>query len=332
MRTALSASGKFALLCAATASLAGCSLPASLTSGDDCHEKYKLINSNRRCDDSQLAAKREYEEFETFLHGQIDTWKTAGKVESVAVYFRDMEGGPWFGIHEDMEFYPASLLKTPIMVTVLKLAEADPDILEETVSYHDPMPSKEDNAEAGERVEPDVEYPIRDVLFRMMAYSDNRSQQLLLRWLSDKGGGSLKILAATLDDIGLLPANGDLQSPLTVKSYSALFRSLYNVQYLGRDMSELGLEILANSNFKSGIAAGLPQGVKVAHKFGIWEDDHEKLLHDCGIVYHPSTPYLLCIMTRGQSLQRNADVISDLSELIYQEVELHDEPASVRIF
>lgn len=277
--------------------------------------------------------KREYEEFSTLLRQQIDEWKKGGHVSSVAVYFRDLEGGPWFGINEDDLFYPASLLKTPIMMAVLKQTESDPAVLDEILSYDEPMPESQDNAEPGERVEPNTPYSLREVIRRMMAYSDNRSQQLLLQWLNERGDGNLDLLGATLDDIGLLPPNGDLKSPLTVKSYSSLFRLLYNAQYLNRDMSQFALGVLSQSNFKTGLAAGLPQGVVVAHKFGIWNgEDNEKLLHDCGIVYHPATPYLICVMTRSNDLTLNAEIIGQISGWIYDEVKLHDEPVNAASF
>lgn len=309
--------------------LAGCdSLSASLSGGDDCHDRYHLLNRVRRCDTSMLAMKREYEEFQGTLAASIEQWQTEGRIERAAVYFRDLEGGPWFGINEKDEFYPASLLKTPIMLAILKQAVEDPAILDETLSYDDPMPPIEDNAEPGERIEPGTQYALRDVIRRMMAYSDNRSQRVLLQWLQEHGGGDMDVLGATLDDIGLLPESGDLQSPLTVKSYASLFRLLYNAQYLNREMSMLALEMLTQSNFKAGLAAGIPHGVRVAHKFGIWEEADGKLLHDCGIVYHPATPYLICIMTHGDDLMGNAAIIAEISETIYNEVEHHDEPVS----
>lgn len=307
--------------------LAGCQ--ASVLS-DNCEEAFSLLNRNRRCRaDGEITKKREYEEFEVELTARIAQWEADGEVTNISVYFRDLEGGPWFGIDEKMEFYPASLLKTPIMMAVLKQAESDPAILDAIISYDVDVPAEIDNAERGERIETYTPYPLREVLRRMMAYSDNRSQQALLNWLYERGGNDLKLLGASLDDLGLLPADGNLKSPLTVKSYASLFRSLYNAQYLNRDMSQFALSILAQSNFKSAIVAGVPQGVDVAHKFGIWDSGpNEKLLHDCGIVYHPDAPYLLCIMTRGSDVTKNAEVIGEISRMIYDKVAENDDRES----
>lgn len=43
-------------------------------------------------------------------------------------------------------------------------------------------------------------------------------------------------------------------------------------------------------------------------------------LHDCGIIYHPYRPYLLCVMTSGKDFQGLKDTIQAISTLTYQEV------------
>lgn len=40
----------------------------------------------------------------------------------VSVYYRDLIDGPWFGIHEDAPYNPASLMKLPVMIAWLRRA------------------------------------------------------------------------------------------------------------------------------------------------------------------------------------------------------------------
>jgi hypothetical protein len=76
---------------------------------------------------------------------------------------------------------------------------------------------------------------------------------------------------------------------------------------------------LAKSTFTEGIVAGLPQGMTVAHKFGEAElPDGTLQLHDCGIVYKPNQPYLICVMTKGSNFDTLAGVISHISKTVYQ--------------
>ncbi len=61
----------------------------------------------------------------------------------------------------------------------------------------------------------------------------------------------------------------------------------------------------------------------VAHKFGerSFLDKKTKQLHDCGIVYHPAKPYVLCVMTRGDDFDKLSAVLRSVSALVYQEVD-----------
>jgi hypothetical protein len=89
-------------------------------------------------------------------------------------------------------------------------------------------------------------------------------------------------------------------------------------------MSEKALELLTREDFPQGIAAGIPKGIPLAAKFGEFEEEtgkKEKQLHEFGIVYHPKGPYILGIMTKGSDFTLQANVISAISALVYQEVD-----------
>ena len=111
-----------------------------------------------------------------------------------------------------------------------------------------------------------------------------------------------------------------LENFMSVYEYSRFFRILYNSSYLNNENSNKALEILSRVDFKSGLVAGTPANITVAHKFGERENGDEKQLHDCGIVYHPENPYLICIMTRGKDFDKLSEVIAELSKITYEEV------------
>lgn len=46
-----------------------------------------------------------------------------------------------------------------------------------------------------------------------------------------------------------------------------------------------------------------------------------KQFHDCGIVYHPANPYLLCVMGRGEDFWELTKSVADVSRIVYEEVE-----------
>jgi hypothetical protein len=85
--------------------------------------------------------------------------------------------------------------------------------------------------------------------------------------------------------------------------------------------SEHALELMTRSDFKSGLVAGLPSGVEVAHKFGEAGDQNEKQLHETGLVYAEGNPYLITVMTRGSNADSLASAIASISKLVYEQME-----------
>src|SRR6185437_13516132 len=94
--------------------------------------------------------------------------------------------------------------------------------------------------------------------------------------------------------------------------------------YLSPEMSEKALKLLSQTTFTSGIVAGVPKNIPVAHKFGerAYDTDATKELHDCGIVYFPNHPYMLCIMTKGTDFGSLATVLKTISQKTYDEVKV----------
>jgi beta-lactamase class A len=235
------------------------------------------------------------------------------------VYFRDLGSGPWFGLNEEEEFSVASLFKVPIMMALLKHAESNPQILVQTLGYTGQTPGLENVTDADKTVLPGHYYSVDELLRRMIVYSDNISKELVKARL-DAIDPAVDELHQTYKDLGLIGPDDTLSAKLTVKQYSSLFRILYNGFYLNKEMSQKALDLLSQAEFKDGLVAGVPTGVRIAHKFGIREDGQDKQLHDCGIVYDPLTPYLICIMTRSDSFQNNAMAIQNISRMVYDEV------------
>jgi hypothetical protein len=77
---------------------------------------------------------------------------------------------------------------------------------------------------------------------------------------------------------------------------------------------------MTRSTFKDGLVAGVPEGTIVAQKFGERSLETGQQLHNCGIVYVPSQPYLLCVMTQGTNVASLRSVIRDISAITYRAV------------
>ena len=249
---------------------------------------------------------------ESLIHEKIQTQKVA----QVSVYFRDLNGGSWFGIHEHERFAPASLLKVPLLMAYLKQAESDSHLLTQRLAYQGPQQAKP-NIHPSRVIETGKFYPVEELLSRMIVYSDNLAMATLVAHINQE------VLNQTFTDLGIAsPTDQQPDAAVSVKEYATFFRILFNASYLSREMSEKALDYLTRVEFKRGLAAGVPSNIVVAHKFGERAMEHVSAtqFHDCGIVYCPSRPYLLCIMTSDHDVKELIKTTEGISRLVYHEV------------
>lgn len=281
--------------------------------------EYSLINPLRCGDD--VPVQTEYTVFKKKLLAELDKEKKLGKISNASLYFRDLNNGPTFYFNEQEQFAPMSLLKLPMMVAVYKYVENNPGQLEEKLRTPSGFGQNSQIMEAGKTLSPDTEYTLDEIVRYMIVYSDNRAIDMLATWLDQKGDNH-EVIRRTLSDLGIVGYEASLaDSQITVKQYISIFRILYNASYLSPTMSEKALNMLAQSDFKDGLVGQLPDKVKVAHKFGVRAySEGEQQLHDCGIVYFEPSPYLVCIMTRGNEYKNLSDYIEKTSKEIFDEV------------
>lgn len=275
---------------------------------------YKFINPLLECDiyQADMTSNVVLSRLKNSLENII---KQSGLTDS-AVYFRDLNNGPWLGINEKENFTPASLMKVPLMIAVLKNKEVEPQFLQKKVKYHKPKTLDQNIGEKMNFID-DKEYTIEQYLEYAITYSSNEAAEYLLENVDGE------ILKKVFYDFNIPdPTAGQEENYMSVQNYAAFFRILYNASYLEKDDSEKALTILSKAKFLDGLVAGLPKGVPVAHKFGerkyIENGKEIKQLHDCGVVYADNHNYLLCVMTRGDDFEQQKLLIKDVSRLVYQ--------------
>lgn len=249
---------------------------------------------------------------------EIKKWKN--KTTHISVYFRNLNNGNRFGINEKEEFSPASLMKLPLLIAYYKLSENYPNVLNEKLVYiPDPVEQEiTQNIKPEKTLEPYQEYVIKDLLDRMILYSDNKSSILL------ENAIDLELYKKSFIDIGInFPEfrDGMFENNINIVEYASFFRVLYNASYINRSNSEYILDLLSNTTFIKWLKRWIPEDIVVSHKFGERVINWEKQLHDCWIVYYPDHPYLLCVMTRGWDREVLENIITDISQKIYDEID-----------
>ena len=260
------------------------------------------------------------EDIKYSVEGYINRCKEKGEISSVSVYLRHLNYGTWVGINEDENYAAASHIKVPLMMAYLKMAEKDPAILNKEIKY-----DTEINTQAQQNIVPKDSlqlgnaYTIDDLLSRMVINSDNRATAVLYKNID------LKLLAKVYSDLKIpIPDLTEPESQISAKDYAAFFRALFNCTYLTEDLSDKAIKLLSKTEFKDGIVAGVPDNINVAHKFAERKYEGEIFplqkfqLHDCGIVYYPKSPYLICIMTRGKDFKTLKGIIQHISEIVYE--------------
>ncbi len=270
------------------------------------------------CDVAQGSVDSPKIRFERDLKVKVDEILARPSITELAVYYRDLNNGPAFGINQDKEFFPASLLKTPLLMAFLKHAEARPGFLTQKVTYYQTGVPKP----AHQTILPEVplvsgqEYSVEQLLEHLIKYSDNDALAVLYPLLPEQEYSDL------FERLGVTGVNlSDVTMTLTVAEYSTFFRVLYNASFLSQAMSEKALGLLAAATYNAGLRGGVPQSVPIAHKFGERDlRDGFYQLHDCGIVYEQQKEYLLCVMTRGKNQNELASVIREISTYTYQKV------------
>lgn len=278
---------------------------------------YSLINPLLECEIGTLHQENTFTEVKKSVEELIGELKEQEALDDVSIYLRDLNGGASFGINDEEEFSPASLLKLPVLMAYYKQAENDKSILiKKYTAVIDKDMNLQELFQAGGVIESDKEYSTNDLLRAMIVSSDNNAMRILIENLP------LEVQDQVYRDLGLhVPGTSDINDFMTVKDYAAFFRILYNASYLTPEYSEQALQLLTEVEFKEGLVAGVPSHIKVAHKFGERTfGDGKKQLHDCGIVYLEDRPYLLCIMTRGTDYNALSEGIEILSRHIYQEL------------
>lgn len=282
---------------------------------------YPLINPLLSYDIPSLDEFRFDTPMEKTLGSYVQQQLNHHAATNISVYYRELLTGHWIGINENTAYNPASLMKIAIVIAYYRQAQSHPEILKTPITYtkklSDALAAVPFQTPSGLVI--GRAYTIDQLIDALMIQSDNGAKNALLSRLDGKA------IAEVYTDLGI--TNPDTVSgnyTISSKAYSLFFRILYNATYLNREYSERVLDLLTRAQYKDGIVTGVPPEVTVAQKFGEYVasdasgDPIGYELHDCGIVYHPSAPYILCVMTRGSDLKNLTGIIQQISHLTYQ--------------
>lgn len=236
---------------------------------------------------------------------------------AMSIYFEYLNTGANISVNQDLRVVPASLVKVPLALAVMKKVErGDWKLSNELVV------TKEDRDYAWGDVHKHAigtRITIEDLLQEMLVNSDNTAFRIFYRNLS------LDELQDVLKAIGLDELFNE-DGKITAKEYTRLFRTLYVSSYLNREHSQKLLDILSRTPYDEYLGQGIPEHVPFAHKIG--ENDEAGVVLDSGIVYIENRPYLVAVMIDYKRAGMNRDealsIFKDLSEHMYSYIATYE--------
>ena len=234
-------------------------------------------------------------------------------------------------LNADSSFHAASTMKVPVMIELFRRANSgsfrmDQQLLmvNQFASLVDGSPysldvgSDSDSTlyhRIGERVR--VDSLLRLMITRSSNFATNTLITLVgadavTRTMRELGARRIQVLRGVEDGKAF---DKGLNNTTTARDLAIILRAIEEGHAASAGATREMLGILLAQEFNEKIPAGLPSGVRVAHKTG----EITAVSHDAAIVYPPGRkPYVLVVLTRGiRDGAKSAKLIADISALVY---------------
>ncbi len=259
--------------------------------------------------------------------------RIAASGADVAIAFRTLDGKSEFFYRPDDSFHAASTMKVPVMIELFhqvqegKLHLSDKIIIRnEFHSIVDGSPYRLDAADDSETTLYNLQGETRtlsELCNLMITVSSNLATNLIIEKL---GVQNIRATVTSLHASGVDVLRGvednkafqkGLNNTTTARGLAVLMIAIADGQAVDREASRQMIEILEHQQFNEGIPAGLPPGIRVAHKTG----EITKIHHDAAIVFAPQ-PFALVILVRGlENVKDSSLLMADITRILYQAVE-----------
>lgn len=194
------------------------------------------------------------------------------------VYVYRLDEEVEYGLHQDEVFPAASLIKLPVMLTVYQEAEKG-------------------NLDLAK---------YKDKLQAMGKRSDNAAFNQMVKVLGEEK------IQKTIDDLGMKKTSFE-KNDTTPKDIGLFFQQLYQGEIIGDRHGEEILEFLTETEFENRIPAGIPEGVRVAHKIGTEIGSFS----DAGIIFSQKS-FVLVIISRNARESEANEVLPEIAKIVWE--------------
>ncbi len=238
---------------------------------------------------------------------------------SYSFYFEYLPNGVSIRDGEDNVTVAASLMKTPVVMDLYKLAEADMVNLEESYPLLESDISNDSEYGDTTGLLPGSSMTLRQAAQLALHNSDNTAVSFIKRLIAPIATPQEDAITAL--DITYNISN-DKESTVLISSraYASILKCLYYSCFLSPAHSQELLQYLSGSAGKDRLMSGVSDKLQVAHKVGSGISAQS----DCGIFYYPNKPYLICLMFYGYPDEKGKETLEffkTISQKAYRYVE-----------
>jgi beta-lactamase class A len=248
----------------------------------------------------------------------------------VGVAFRMLDGKTEWFYHADDAFHAASTMKVPVLIELFhqvregKLGLDDPLLIKN--EFHSLADGSVYTLDAADDSEAELYKAVgqtrtlRQLSELMITVSSNFATNLLIEKL---GVENIRATVHALHADGMNVLRGvedgkafakGMNNTTTARGLQQLMEAIAHGDADDQDSSKQMIEILERQTFNECIPAGLPAGMRVAHKTG----EITKIHNDAAIVFAPR-PFVLVILVRGIADQKeSAALMADITRQLYQ--------------
>lgn len=251
----------------------------------------------------------------------LDQKKTAHDISEASICLLDLSSNEEIDLNDQLRFYPASLMKVNTLITLMIQADRNPAFLSQKIQIVGTRDQvRTQSFQDTFKIKTGGSYSIKELIETMIIDSDNLATATLHRVVD------VRIFKQILTDLEIpFTEVNDPNFGISASQYARLFRMIYNSAMISSEHAELAMSMLAKSKFEKGFKQGIPSNVVMVDKFGEHGTSPEKdpegyrQLHECAIFYVDNKPYLVCVMTKGNSLEKLSQTLGDISRIIYKE-------------
>jgi beta-lactamase class A len=238
---------------------------------------------------------------------------------TVGVAARDLRRGRALDLNAGERFPSASVIKVCILVELLARAEAGEVRLDDRVRLADAQ--KVPGSGVLSMLHEGTELTLEDLAHLMICVSDNTASNMLIDRLGcDRINSRLRILGLEKTELGrkfydFEARDRGLDNWASAGELADLLVGIERRQVVSPGACEKMLAIMRKQQFDTRIPRLLPPDTPVANKTG----SITGVCHDIGVIYAPSGPLVLAVLTRGIEQAAAADGgIRHIARLVYE--------------